>query len=86
MNEKTQNTKRAANSIDNFIVFRLEKELYATPLLSVKEIVEIQLIKPVPYTPSYYLGIMNLRGEVISVIDLKKKFGTNPLNSHTTQK
>ncbi|OFZ14005.1 MAG: hypothetical protein A2Z20_10285 [Bdellovibrionales bacterium RBG_16_40_8] len=67
------------SSLDNrFICFRLEKEHYASPLLEVKEVLGVPEITPVPQAPSYFLGIINLRGQVISVIDLRMKFGLKP--------
>ena len=57
-----------------FLIFEVGDTLYGTPLLSVREVIEEQVTKPVPYAPRYFVGIMNLRGRVISVIDLRKKF------------
>ncbi len=67
------NEKQVAKE-DSFLIFEVGKNLYGTPLLSVREVIEEQPTKPVPYAPSYFLGIMNLRGRVVSVIDLRKKF------------
>lgn len=64
------------NQFENrFLCFRLDSELYAAPLLEVKEVLGIPEITPIPQVPSHFLGIMNLRGQVISVIDLRLKFG-----------
>jgi purine-binding chemotaxis protein CheW len=60
---------------DRFLGFSLGKEEYAIPLLSVKEVIAPPEITKVPHTPNYFLGIMNLRGQVISVIDLRTKLG-----------
>ena len=57
-----------------FLIFEVGDTLYGTPLLSVREVIEEQVTKPVPFAPRYFVGIMNLRGRVISVIDLRKKF------------
>ena len=59
---------------EGYIVFRLAGELYGVPILSVREIIEFQEVKPVLFAPKYYLGIINLRGKIVSVLDLKKKF------------
>lgn len=61
-----------------YICFHLGSEEYAIPLLDVREVVAIPDITPVPQTPPYFLGIMNLRGQVISVIDLRVKLGMKP--------
>lgn len=56
-----------------FICFTLGNEKFAIPLLQVKEVIGNIEITPVPQSPDYYEGIMNLRGEVIPVIDLRTK-------------
>lgn len=58
---------------DRHLIFSLGNEEYSVPLLKVKEVIEVPDITPVPHTPEYYLGIMNLRGQVISIIDLRLK-------------
>lgn len=63
---------------DRFITFSLGVEEYAIPLLSVKELIAVSEITPLPFTPSYFLGLMNLRGQVISIIDLRLKLGIKP--------
>lgn len=55
------------------LVFRLADELYATPLISIQEISKLQTIKPVPFMVNYFRGIVNLRGTIVSVIDLRAK-------------
>lgn len=64
-----------SKSENRFLCFRLDQELYAAPLLEVKEVLGIPEIAPIPQVPAYFLGIMNLRGQVISVVDLRIKFG-----------
>jgi purine-binding chemotaxis protein CheW len=63
---------------DRFLSFSLGKEEYAVPLLSVKEVLALPETTPVPQTPAYFTGIMNLRGQVISVMDLRTKLGIKP--------
>src|SRR5687767_11797892 len=58
---------------NRYICFRLGDEEFAIPLLSVREVIGVPNVTPVPQTPSYFLGIMNLRGLVISVMDLRLK-------------
>lgn len=60
---------------DRFICFNLGDEEFAIPLLSVREVIGVPEVTPVPQTPPYFLGIMNLRGLVISVMDLRLKMG-----------
>ncbi len=61
-------------SAERFLVFSLCNEDYAVPLLKVKEVIAITEMTAVPYTPSHFNGIMNLRGKIISVIALRFKF------------
>ncbi|MFW7381552.1 MAG: chemotaxis protein CheW [Oligoflexus sp.] len=68
-----QNKQIARKSPEKYLCFSLGQEEYALPLLQVKEVIEIPEVSPVPRTPHYYRGIMNLRGLVISIIDLQLK-------------
>lgn len=58
---------------DRYICFNLGPEEFAIPLLSIREVIRLPDVTKVPQTPSYFLGIMNLRGSVISVMDLRLK-------------
>lgn len=58
-----------------FLTFALGDEEYGLEILKVKEIIGQIQITPVPRTPPYVRGVMNLRGQVIPVIDLRMKFG-----------
>lgn len=61
--------------IAKYLVFRLNQELYATPLLGVREVVEPQAPKPIPNTAKYFLGLINIRGQIIGLVDLRIKLG-----------
>lgn len=65
--------KRANAELSRFIEFSLGKENYAVSLLMVREVISVPDTTPIPKSPSHFLGIMNLRGQVISVVDLRKK-------------
>jgi purine-binding chemotaxis protein CheW len=69
-----------------YLAFSLKDEEYAVPLLSVKEVIAMPEVTPVPHTPPYFLGIMNLRGQVISVVDLRLKFGMKPNDNKEEEK
>jgi purine-binding chemotaxis protein CheW len=58
-----------------FLSFTLDEKFFGIPVESVKEIVEEKDITPVPLSSEYIEGVMNLRGEPITVIDLRKKIG-----------
>lgn len=66
------------NSSDRYLCFSLGEENFSIPLLSVKEVIGVPEFTKIPYVPSYFCGIMNLRGKVISVIDLRKKLNITP--------
>jgi len=71
--------------INKYICFNLGVEKYAIPLLAVKEVIRVPEITPIPQTAQHFLGIMNLRGQVISIMDLRKKLGlTELVGSETT--
>lgn len=58
-----------------YLCFSLGAESFALPLLHVREVLAQPETTPVPHTPSYFQGIMNLRGQVVSVLDLRAKLG-----------
>ena len=76
--EKDASKNRQSGQGERYISFSLGQEEYAIPLLVVKEVIAIPDITPIPFTPSHFLGIMNLRGQVISVIDFRTKLGIKP--------
>jgi purine-binding chemotaxis protein CheW len=58
-----------------YLTFNLNKEEYGIGILKIKEIIGMMPITPVPRTPECVKGVINLRGKVIPVIDLRLKFG-----------
>ncbi len=56
------------------VEFVLAGERYAVESIRVREVVPLEHLTPLPCTPAFVLGIMNLRGEMLSVVDLKKFF------------
>lgn len=58
-----------------YLTFRLEKQEFAIQVPRIREIMSVQPIMPVPLSPSYVRGVMNLRGKLIPVIDLRAKLG-----------
>lgn len=56
------------------VTFHLGEELYGVNILDVKEIVRLQAVRVIPNAPYYVEGIINLRGEIIPIIDLHKRF------------
>ncbi|MBW9266052.1 MAG: chemotaxis protein CheW [Candidatus Thiodiazotropha endolucinida] len=58
-----------------FVTFILMEEVYGINVMQVQEVLRITEIAPVPGAPSYVLGIINLRGNVVTVIDTRTRFG-----------
>jgi purine-binding chemotaxis protein CheW len=58
-----------------YLIFALDKEEYAIEILKVNQIIRLQLITTIPCTPPFVRGVINLRGMIIPIIDLRKKFG-----------
>lgn len=63
-----------AADANQFLTFRLQEEEYGVEILRVQEIKGFSHITPIPNTPSYIKGAMNLRGTVVPIIDLRSKF------------
>jgi purine-binding chemotaxis protein CheW len=61
-----------------WVTFRLENETYGVNVMQVQEVLRYSDIAPVPGAPSYVLGIINLRGNVVTVIDTRARFGLMP--------
>ncbi len=67
--------KKVAEEALRWVTFRLENEKYGIDVMQVQEVLRITEIAPVPGAPSYVLGIINLRGNVVTVIDTRSRFG-----------
>ncbi len=57
-----------------YLIFSLASELYAVDLLQVKEVIKHNEVKPIPFMVNHFKGIINIRGQIVSVIDLRIKF------------
>ncbi len=73
-------TDAAAESYANdpviqLVTFRLQDESYGINVMQVQEVLRVSEIAPVPGAPMYVLGIINLRGNVVTVIDTRTRFG-----------
>jgi purine-binding chemotaxis protein CheW len=62
--------------------FRIGGEMFGVPIHLVHEIVRVPEITPVPDAPDYIEGVINLRGKIVSVIDLRKRFGEKQITSN----
>ena len=71
----THAAEAASDPITQWVTFRLENEKYGINVMRVQEVLRMTEIAPVPGAPDYVLGIINLRGNVVTVIDTRKRFG-----------
>ena len=63
------------NKVLQLVGFNLANEFFGVNILKVQEINRIMEITPIPHSPKYVEGVMNLRGKVIPIINLRKRFG-----------
>ena len=76
MESTVTDTRRARAG--KYLTFSLAAEEYGVPVLKVREIIKMMDITVVPQVPPYVRGVINLRGKVITVVDLRLKFGFPP--------
>ena len=74
----SQKQQQASDTVSQWVTFRLGEEIYGIDVLQVQEVLRITEISPVPGAPHYVLGIINLRGNVVTVIDARNRFGLPP--------
>ncbi len=67
-----------SESIVQLVTFRLQDETYGINVMQVQEVLRVSEIAPVPGAPPYVLGIINLRGNVVTVLDTRRRFGLPP--------
>lgn len=70
-----QSAKAGDDSVLQWVTFRLGNETYGLNVMQVREVLRYTEISPVPGAPSYVIGIINLRGNVVTVIDTRERFG-----------
>jgi purine-binding chemotaxis protein CheW len=66
----------------HIVGFRVGRETFGVPIGLVHEIVRVPDITAVPDSPGYVEGVINLRGKIVSVVDLRKRFGEKEIKSH----
>ena len=74
LDSSTATSPQLAQAAGKYLTFFLGRETYGIPVLKVREIISMLHITPVPQMPAYVKGVINLRGKVIPVIDLRTKF------------
>lgn len=82
--KKVAETVEAAKAMGDmegkYLTFSLANEDYAIGILKIKEIIGMMPITPVPQTPDFIKGVINLRGKVIPVMDLRMRFGMDSID------
>ncbi|MCK4875211.1 MAG: purine-binding chemotaxis protein CheW [Sulfurimonas sp.] len=77
-NEKQDETLSHSDDIVQLVGFIIGEEEYAIPILAIQEIIKPFPWTRVPQVPKYIVGVFNMRGAVIPLIDLRLKFGLSP--------
>lgn len=74
-NENKQKNTIHDESAVQYLTFKLDGESFATEISKVKEVLEYTQVTPVPRSPEFMQGVINLRGSVVPVVDLRLQFG-----------
>lgn len=86
MREQGLLEKETEERVVQLVCFMFADEEYAVDITSVREVVRIQKITHIPQMPDFTLGIINIRGSIIPVFDLRKKFGLREKESDEQSK
>jgi purine-binding chemotaxis protein CheW len=65
----------AMNEIKQYLTFKLENEVFALDVATVREVLDFTTVTRIPRTPDFMRGVINLRGSVVPVVDLRLAFG-----------
>jgi purine-binding chemotaxis protein CheW len=79
MQTTQQETIHTDTGTEKYLVFQIGSESYGMPLLQVQEIRSYTPATRVPGAPPYVLGVINLRGNIIAVLDARTRFGIEPV-------
>lgn len=85
VNDSLEALEEVEHGAEQFLAFQLAEEEYAVDILSVQEIKGWDRVTTVPNSPAYMRGVLNLRGEIVPVVDLRLRFGMpfKPYNNTT---
>ena len=65
--------KLTAGNNEKYLLYQLGDGFFATPLIEVREVIEYRPAKPIPHTAPYFKGVINIRGEIVGVMDLRER-------------
>jgi purine-binding chemotaxis protein CheW len=74
-------TTAGSNGTTQYLTFRLDEEIFALDITKVREVLDYTTVTRVPQTPDFMRGVINLRGSVVPVVDLRLKFGMSATES-----
>jgi purine-binding chemotaxis protein CheW len=77
--QQNEPTVDHTKDILQLVGFVIDNEEFAIPILDIQEIIKPIAITRIPSVPKYVLGVFNLRGSVIPLIDLRQRFGSDPI-------
>lgn len=69
------NTPEVVEASTQYLTFKLDEEVFALDITKVREVLDFTTVTKVPRTPEFMRGVINLRGSVVPVVDLRLKFG-----------
>lgn len=75
MGEKMNEKNTAMSEELQLVVFRLANEEFGLDISQVREIIRMQEVTPMPKAPEFITGVLNLRGQIVAVMDLAQRFG-----------
>ena len=78
LTKQSAKNSESADTVLQWVTFKLQEETYGINVMQVQEVLRYTDIAPVPGAPDYVMGIINLRGNVVTVIDTRARFGLPP--------
>lgn len=69
----------AADPERSFVAFRLDREEFAVPIESVREVLRVEVVARVPQAPPHVRGVANVRGRILPVVEIRTRVGLKPL-------
>ncbi|MFA5479902.1 MAG: chemotaxis protein CheW [Candidatus Muiribacteriota bacterium] len=78
--ENSSKEQKTSSGSEKYLTFFLEDEVYGLPILRVQEIIGMMKVTHFPKAPEFVRGVINLRGKVIPVIDLRLRFGLKQID------
>ena len=69
-----------------FVGFQLDGEAYALPVERIREISRVGAITPMPHVPPAVIGVVSLRGEIVQVVDARRRLGLGPATASKAQR